>query len=82
MGLAETPLDRPRRGPHEAEVRCDRDSLDRFEAGRRRIPERLLAGFRKHQPHQVDVPGRDFHPLDRTSFSWRTRCYAIPNRLH
>ncbi len=25
------------------------------------------------------LPGRDFHPLDRASFSWRTRCYGAPN---
>ena len=24
------------------------------------------------------LPGRDFHPLDRASFSWRTRCYRTP----
>ena len=23
--------------------------------------------------------GGDFHPLDRASFAWRTRCYSDPN---
>jgi hypothetical protein len=32
----------------------------------------------RYRAARYALPGRDFHPLDRTSFSWRTRCYRTP----
>ena len=32
----------------------------------------------RYQAARYALPGRDFHPLDRASFAWRTRCYRTP----
>jgi len=33
----------------------------------------------RYRAARYTLPGRDFHPLDRASFAWRTRCYLIPS---
>jgi len=33
----------------------------------------------RYRAARYALPGRDFHPLDRASFSWRTRCYRNPS---
>jgi len=33
----------------------------------------------RYRAARYALPGRDFHPLDRASFSWRTRCYRNPD---
>jgi hypothetical protein len=32
----------------------------------------------RYRAARYALPGRDFHPLDRASFTWRTRCYRTP----
>jgi hypothetical protein len=32
----------------------------------------------RYRAARYALPGRDFHPLERASFSWRTRCYRTP----
>jgi len=32
----------------------------------------------RYRAARYTLPGRDFHPLDRASFAWRTRCYRTP----
>ncbi len=32
----------------------------------------------RYRAARYTLPGRDFHPLDRASFAWRTLCYRTP----
>jgi hypothetical protein len=33
----------------------------------------------RYRAARYALPGRDFHPLDRASFAWRTRCSSDPD---
>lgn len=35
----------------------------------------------RYRAARYALPGRDFHPLDRASFAWRTHCHRTPSSI-